>query len=241
MRFADVPRNLAALCGAALLCAVAPGAQADTPPANSETSQPLEQALKQMSEKLRSVKTLSCTLEMSKKHEKKKDKRKVKSGPMQIARGKGGRISLTRKGQTEEYIANAQVIWAYDHKDKEALHISTGFPVIGPFVDQALRLNVFMALDEDTLKLVGEEPLNDEACWVFQGKSPRKLKLAGVPVSKVRVWIAKSDGLPRKIHLPDEKDLTIVLRDINVNLPMESETFNWSPPEGVKKKNIFGL
>ena len=206
----------------------------------SAATETLAQVRQSMSERLDAVRTLLCNVEMSKTRSD-KPTRKVYSGTLQIARDQGGRLVLTRKGSTDEYIASSRIIWSYDHKHKEARFIPASTPVVGTFVQEALRLNVFMSVDEGTLQLLGCEPVENEACWVLQGKSPARLKKVGVPISTILVWVSKSTGLPRKIRIPDEKDTTVVLRDFRTNEPVDPRQFQWSPPKGVKQKNIFGF
>ncbi|AXA35734.1 hypothetical protein BRCON_0957 [Candidatus Sumerlaea chitinivorans] len=195
----------------------------------------------QIESKLAALSAIRCDVEMSKAREK-KITRKVYTGPLEILRGHGGRVSLTRKGQTEIYIANPKVLWSYEPRKKEAQFIPANTPVIGQFVEEALRFNAFLAMDENTMKLLGSQTCDSEPCWVIEGKSPRKLVAVGVPVTKMRVWVSKNDGLPRKIHLPTEKDLTIVLRNFQLNPPdVTPSAFEWSPPKGVRTKNIFGF
>lgn len=200
----------------------------------------LESVQVQIRQNVDSVQTLTCTLELSKKRGRKPG-RKIRTGPLEIARGLGARLALTQKGETTEYIANPEIIWAYDRKDKKAKYIPTDVPLISGFVQEALRLNVFMSVDEGTLDFLGSQTVGNEVCWVLRGESPRKLALAGVPPSKLRVWIAKSDGIPRRIRIPEGNDTMLVLRDVRVNVPIKPTRFQWTPPEGVKTRNIFGF
>lgn len=205
-----------------------------------QTGETLQVARASVQQLVDQIKTIQCELEMSKKPEKKKSRR-TKIGPMELSRGTGARVSLTRKKSTDEYIANAETIWSYDHGDKEAKYIPTSLPIINYFVAEALKLNVFLSVDEETLKLIGSETIEGEPCWVFEGKSPRKLKVVGVPVAEVKVWVSKKDGVPRKITLPNEEDTIIKLRNVRINEPVSAKRFNWTPPKGVKSKNIFGF
>ncbi len=208
-----------------------------------EPNETLQSVRARIEARMAKVQTFTCQVEMSKKREKREGQswRKIRSGPLELARGVGGRVMLTRKGETEEYIANRQVIWSYDHKAREAQFIPTGAPVVGTFVQEAMRLNVFLAADEDTLKLRAVQEFDGEDCWVIEGLSPSRLKPLGIEPTKIRVWVAKKDCLPRKIQVPKEHDLTIVLRDFQVNAPVDPSRFQFAPPAGVKTKNIFGF
>ncbi|MGB9690699.1 MAG: LolA family protein [Candidatus Sumerlaeaceae bacterium] len=202
------------------------------------TTESLPSVLAQIDEKLSRIETLSCSVEMSKKREKKVT-RKVYTGELVIARGRGGRVILTRKGETEEYLANARELWSYDHKKKHAVVLSVNTPIIGFFVAEALKFNAFMAMEPGTIEFLGYQTTNGEACWVFQGRSPSRLRLVGVPVRKMRVWISQRDGLPREIKIPEEKDLTIILRDVQINVGVGDNEFQWQSPDGVKIKRIM--
>lgn len=186
------------------------------------------------------IDVLTCTVELSEKREKKRT-RKVKTGPLELARGKGGRVAFSRKKETDEYIANAETIWSYAHHEKKAQYIPTSMPVVGFFVEEAMKLNVFLSVDEGTLRFHGTQHVDGEPCWVLEGRSPSKLRPVGVPVSTVRVWVAKKDGIPRRIWIPSEDDLVVTLRDISINGGMDSGRFIFTPPEKVKVVNVFGL
>lgn len=209
-------------------------------PAAASQRESLDSVRAQITARVAHVQTLSCTLEMSKKREKKKT-RKVKTGPLELARGYGARLALTRKDETDEYIANPQIIWSYEHHEKEAVFIPTDTPLIGSFVQEAMKLNVFAAVDEDTARLRGSQAVDGIDCWVLEGKSPTKLRVLGLPVTTIRVWIAKHDGVPRKIQLPDEDETMIILRNVQVNPEVSPSRFQWQAPADVKTSNIFGF
>ncbi|MCX7626742.1 MAG: hypothetical protein N2Z21_11125 [Candidatus Sumerlaeaceae bacterium] len=201
------------------------------------TTETLESVRIQISQRLEQLQSLRCEIEMSKKRDK-KITRKVYSGHLVIARGKGGRVILSRKGETEEYLANARELWSYDHKKREAIVLPVNSPILGFFVAEALNFNAFLAIEEKTLQFLGYQTTNGELCWVFEGKSPSRLRLLGVPVRKLRVWVSPKDGLPREIKIPEEKDLTIILRNLELNQAIKPDEFEWKSPEGVKVKNF---
>lgn len=226
----------------------------------------VEAVLHQIQSRVDQVRTLKADISMSKVKDKKdkKDKgkgkkakeqdaavdestpsptgqRSVKSGPMAISRGQGARVAISRKDETEEYIANPQILWVYNHKDKEAQFIPTSMPFISGFVEAAMSMNVFAAMEQDTIRNKGSQDVDGEPCWVLEGKSPDKLKLAGVEQVKMRFWIAKKDGIPRRISIPTQKDLIISLNNVQVNGPIDASRFNFTPPQGVSTKNIFGF
>jgi len=237
-----------------------------TPPAEGQTA---TKALHQIQENVNKIQSLKATLEMDKKdkHDSKKDKKKKKSdgkadadakapgkyagwepegrrvrrGPMEIQRGHGAWLSLQRKDSVEEYIANATTLWTYDHGDKEAHFIPTSMPVVTSFVDAAFKLNVFVALEPDSIKLKGTQTIDGEPCWVIEGKSPKKLEVAGIDQTKIRIYISQRDGVPREIRVPSIDDTVIRLKNILINTPINPSRYNWTPPPGVKTKNIFGF
>ncbi|MGI8907730.1 MAG: LolA family protein [Candidatus Sumerlaeaceae bacterium] len=216
----------------------------------------VQAVLQQIQSNVDQVRTLTAELSMSKVKETKEKakkkaektgtaprapKRTVKSGPMEISRSQGARVSLTHKDETDEYVANNQTLWVYDHKAREAQYIPTSLPFISGFVDAAMKMNVFAAMDTETIKNKGSQDVDGESCWVLEGKSPDKLKLAGVDPVKMRFWISKKDGIPRRISIPDEKDLVISLKNVQVNSPVTESRFNFTPPAGVTQKNLFGF
>lgn len=189
------------------------------------------------------VRTFKCDIEMRKRRDKPTHYGsifKIKTGTLELTRGHGGRVILTRKGETEEYIANQRTIWSYEHKDKEAEFIPTSTPVISTFVTEAMKLNVFFAADPDTIRLRGSQVIDGEDCWVMEGKTPARLKVVGLKQEKMTVWVAKGDGLPRRIHIPGNK-FTVSMTNIRVNEDIDPARFEFSPPRGVATKNIFGF
>ena len=189
------------------------------------------------------VRTFKCDVEMRKRRDKPTHYGsiyKIKTGTLELTRGVGGRVVLTRKGETEEYIANQRTIWSYEHKDKEAEFIPTSTPVISTFVTEAMKLNVFFAADPDTIRLRGSQVIDGEDCWVMEGKTPARLKVVGLKQEKMTVWVAKGDGLPRRIHIPGNK-FTVSMTNIRVNEDIDPARFEFSPPRGVATKNIFGF
>lgn len=202
------------------------------------TTETLERVRTQINQKLAELQAIRCEIEMSKKRDK-KITRKVYAGNLVIAKGKGGHVTLSRKGETEEYIANGRELWAYDHKKKEATVLPVNSPILGFFVSEALKFNAFLAIEEKTLQFLGYQTTNGELCWVFEGKSPSRLRLLGVPVRKLRVWVSPKDGLPREIKVPEEKDLTIILRNLQLNPTVSPEEFEWKSPAGVKVKKFM--
>lgn len=253
---------LAALFGAALAAPLTGAVADDAPPAGEfderkrdaeiaglrkeplrppEDGESLDRVRAVMQRSIATLDSVVCDVEKSKAR-KEKGRRRYYHGKIEIQRGSGGRVSLTRKGNTDEYVANDKVIWSIDHNKNEAQFIPASTPVVGQYVREALDFNIFMALDADTMRLRGSQLVVGEDCWLVDGKSPRNLARSGVPVSKVRVWIAKSDGLPRMVHVPDdEDDQLIVLRNIGPNATISPARFQWSPPKGTKTKNIFGF
>ncbi len=203
------------------------------------TTESLAEVRLKLAEKLAKVDAIWCEVEMSKKRDK-KPTRKVYAGPMTIARHRGGYVRLERKGEVEEYYANAKELCAYDHKKKQAYVIPATTPIIGFFVAEALKLNAFLTMDPESLRFLGYQSSNGELCWVFEGNSPARLHFVGVPVRKMRVWVSVNDGLPREIRIPKEKDLAIVLRNIVINPPVNDNQFQWTAPPEVNVKRILG-
>jgi len=204
------------------------------------TTETLADVRAKIADRIARIDTVRCEIEMSKKRDK-KITRKVYTGPLTIARGRGGRVVLERKGEIEEYIANARELWSWDHKKKQAYVLPVNSPIIGFFVAEALKFNAFLAMDEDTIEFLGYQATDGEWCWVFEGKSPSRLRFVGVPVRKMRVWVSPADGLPREIRIPQEKDLTIVLHHIVINAPVSDDEFKGPSSDGVKVKRVLGL
>jgi outer membrane lipoprotein-sorting protein len=234
-----------------------------TPPAAGETA---TKVLADIQAKVNAVQSMQATLEFDEKDEdddkKKKKKKKnsepekpqsvnpkwpeppgrdVERGPLFIQRRVGAYLRLQRKEDVAEYVANGASIWKYDHKDKEARHIPANWPVVDTYISNALVMNVFVAMEPDTIKLLGSENVAGTPCWVMEGKSPSKLTMLGVEQVKLKIWVGKADGIPRIIKAPGEDDVIIRLLDLRLNQPVDASKFNFTPPAGVKTKNVFGF
>lgn len=221
-----------------------------------------EFALKQIQGNVNKIQTLSAQVELERERKEKKAKKNkpvdpnktpgpfagwepegytVKRGPMTISRNTGAYLVLKRKNSTDEYIANKSTLWSYDHGDKEARYVSTGLPGVSGLISSAFNLDVFSALDQSTLKLIGSQTLDGEPCWVIEGKSPSTLSVVGVQAIKMRIWTSKNDGIPRQIKIPSNDNMIIRIKDIKLNESVDTNKFNWTLPKGVKSKNIFGF
>jgi len=229
------------------------------PPSAGETP---ASVLAQVQAKVSGIQTLKADLEFDRKGDKpKKNKKKkkinedkpvqvkwdepegreVERGPLEIAKGQGARLFLERKKSQELFVANGSTIWKHDIDDKEARHIPANWPIIDTFVANALKINVFVAMDSDTLKLRGAQKVNGTECWLLEGKSPSKLAVVGVESTKMKIWVGKEDGIPRLISVPSENDTMIRLKNIKLNVPIDAGRFSYTPPSGVEIKNILGF
>lgn len=227
------------------------------PPAQGQTPQAV---LSDIQSKINGLQSMSATLEFDEKDDDKPKKdengqiiqrinphwpeppgRDVERGPIMIQRGVGAYCMLERKKDKAEYIANSSTIWKYDHKDKEARRVPSNWPIIDTFAQNALRMNVFVAMEPDSLKLLGTETIDGIPCWIIQGKSPSKLGLVGADQVKLKMWIGQADGIPRAIRVPGKDDLIIRLRHVVLNQPVDTSKFQFTPPSGVKVKNILGF
>ncbi len=232
------------------------------PPAGQDA----KSVLADIQTRVNSIKTLTANLEFDRKDEddeKKKAKKKkkkaegggnginpewpeppgrdVERGPMFISRGLGAYLYLERKKEKEEFIANASSIWKHDIDDEEARHIPASWPVIDTFVANALKMNVFVSMDEGTIKLVGVESVDGVPCWVLEGNSPSKLNMVGIGTKKMKFWVGQQDGIPRVIKVPSEEDTIIRLKNVQLNAPVDTSKFQFTPPAGVETKNILGF
>lgn len=236
------------------------------PPVEGETAKII---LSQIQTQVDKVQTLNATLEFDtkdddddkKKKKKKKKKaeaaaagvvgvnpawpeppgRDIERGPLQISRGVGAYLYLERKKEKEEYVANVSSLWKHDIDDKEARLIPTNWPVIDTFLEAALRMNVFAAMEESTIKYQGTENIDGVPCWLLEGKSPSKLSMLGVEQTNLKIWTAKEDGIPRMIKVSGEDDSIIRLKDVRLNQPVDESKYQFTPPAGVKTKNILGF
>jgi len=167
--------------------------------------------------------------------------RDVERGPIIIKRGVGAYLKLERKKKVIEYIANSSQLWKYDHKHKEARLVPSSWPIVNTFVQNALQMNVFVAMDSDTIKYRGTETIDGVPCWVLEGKSPSKLAMVGAEQVKLKLWISQTDGIPRMIKVPGKDDSIIRLKNVQTNVAVDESKFSFTPPAGVKTKNILGF
>lgn len=229
------------------------------PPTQGESA---KSVLNQIQARINAVQTMQADLEYDEKEKVSKKKKKapaapkpagtnpkwpepegrdVERGPIMIKRQTGAYLMLQRKTKINEYIANNQRLWKYDHKDKEAKYVSSNWPIVNTFVDNALVMNALVAMDSDGIKYRGTQTVEGEPCWLLEGKTPSKLGLVGAKPIKLKMWVSQTDGIPRLIHIPGKEDTYIRLKNVRINTAVEENRFAFSPPAGVKQKNIFGF
>jgi len=58
----------------------------------------------------------------------------------------------------------------------------------------------------------------------------------GLPFTSATLWLARSDGLPRRIEVtePSGNHRTLTLSKLRTNVTLPSDTFVFTPPKGVK-------
>ncbi len=237
------------------------------PPAEGQTGKAV---LADIQAKVNNIQTLKADLEFDRKDDDEGDKKKkkkkkqkeaaaggngegvnpawpepvgrdVERGPLEISRGKGAYLYLERKKSKEEFVANPSSLWKHDIDDEEAKHIPASWPVVGDFVGAALKMNVFVALEGDTIKLRGSQGVSGVPCWVLEGKSPSKLSMLGVEQKTLKMWIGKEDGIPRLIEVSGKEDTKIRLKNVQLNAAVDEKRFTFTAPEGTKTENIFGF
>lgn len=222
------------------------------PPQSGETVQSVLQAIQS---RVNTVQTMQALLEYDEKDsDKAKDGgpainpdwpeppgRDVERGPVIIKRNVGAYLKLQRKKKVEEFVANNSRLWKYEHRKKQAKYVPSNWPVVNTFVTSALVMNVFVAMDDKTVKYLGTQMVEGEPCWVLEGRSPSKLSLVGVKQIRLKLWIGQQDGIPRLIHTPGKDDLYIRLKNVTINQPVDESIFQFAPPGNVKVKNIFGF
>lgn len=94
-------------------------------------------------------------------------------------------------------------------------------------------------LDKETIELIGSEQCDGQSCYVFEGTvEPTARKIAG-PMSphRMRVWMAKSDGLTRKMKAFGEggqQMMEIVATEVDKSVEVTRADFQFTPPEGAQ-------
>lgn len=225
------------------------------PPVAGQDAKSVLQAIQ---ERINGVQTMQATLEYDEKDDDKvklaadgtpimnpdwpePPGRDVERGPIFIRRNVGAYLMVQRKDKIEEFVANGDRLWKYEHKKKAAKFVPSNWPVVNTFVSNALVMNAFVSMDTNSIKYLGTQSVEGEPCWVLEGRSPSKLSMVGVKQIKLKIWAAQSDGIPRLIHTPGKDDLYIRLKNVTINQPVDESKFQFTPPSGVKVKNIFGF
>lgn len=223
---------------------------ATSPRALSELERPqpgetAEKVLRQMAERLNNVQSVRAHVQFSERRKKIKYKsqsrRKITTGPVELVRGVGARAAVHDGKNVDEYIADTRMLWSIDHNKREAQYIPASTPIIGTYVEEAKKMNVFAAVDETSLRYSGTQDVHGEPCWVLRARTPKRLELVGAKQMSVTYWISKKDGLPRRMHIPAEDDLIILVENIRINVPIDKKRFSYKPPSKYKTKNVFGL
>jgi len=95
----------------------------------------------------------------------------------------------------------------------------------------------FDLMKHGSAKLTGTEKVGRTECWVFEG-APNAAILVPAParnLKKVRICVAKSDGLARRmtfIDWVDDSMMETTYDNVKVNPDVKPELFRYTPPKG---------
>ena len=191
--------------------------------------------------RIASIRSISFKVTISSKRKKRPPDRDLQVGTVEVVRGYGARAVLLEDDKMDEYVVNPETIWSIDHHRKEAQFIPTSIPVFGRYVRGGVALDYQLAFKDDSMRLLGSQPVDGEPCWILQAKTTDAFETFGLESYRVRIWISKNDSLPRKVQIPKSKDTIVTLTDLRVNGDIPRSRCDWSPPAGMKTKNIFGF
>lgn len=90
-------------------------------------------------------------------------------------------------------------------------------------------------LDPATVQLIGEETMDNQLCYIFEGMIPADAqKIAGeYAPEKMKIWVAKDDGISRKIESFQKNgttSMTITFSNVKVLNNLTDADFVFTPP-----------
>jgi len=94
-------------------------------------------------------------------------------------------------------------------------------------------------LDPDTLRLVGEETVDGQACYVFEGDLPEQARGMAPQFApqKMKVWLAQADSLSRKMEgygSDGTTMMTMTFANVKTNVQLAEDHFTFTPPPGAQ-------
>ena len=95
----------------------------------------------------------------------------------------------------------------------------------------------FDLMKHGSAKLTGTEKVGRTECWVFEGAPHAAIRVPAPArnLKKVRICVAKSDGLARRMTFIDWRDdsmMKTTYDNVKVNPDVKPELFRYTPPKG---------
>lgn len=167
------------------------------------------------------------------------------SGHVVVLKPDRMRMTMTMPPQGEmEMVSDGTTTWTYmpmmnlvQKIDNAAMKDMPGMGASGqPMKDPSKVLD---QMNPDSLRYLGEESVDGQPCFVFEGQVPEQARKMGqqfVPQT-MKVWLAGADGLSRKIesHAADGATMmTMTFSNVKTNIDLLEDHFTFTPPPGAQ-------
>jgi outer membrane lipoprotein-sorting protein len=193
-----------------------------------------QKALQQVQNAVQNVKSYQALLEV--RDQQGKDEM-VASSTLTVSREHGWRIEENSSEGNHYVVNDFTTSYEYFPNHKKAIKfVAENAETREGFRKPANEMNPLVVLDQSSVKLIGEENLDGEPVFHFEGTTSTQFMAQGKPVTrKIEAWVSTKDGLPRKTIEHSENTVgTTVYKNVKTNIEVKPEMFKFTPPEGVE-------
>jgi len=167
------------------------------------------------------------------------------SGHIVVLKPDKVRMTVTMPPQGEmEMVSDGTTTWTYmpmmnlvQKMDNAAIKDMPGMRSPGQPINDPSK--VLEQMNPDSLRYLGEEPVDGQPCFVFEGEVSEQVRKMGqqfIPKT-MKVWLAGADGLSRKIesHAADGATMmTMIFSNVKTNIDLLEDHFTFTPPPGAQ-------
>lgn len=196
--------------------------------------QDAQKALQQVKDAVQNVKSYQALLEV--RDQQGKDEM-VASSTLTVSREHGWRIEESGSGGKHYVVNDFTTSYEYFPNEKKAIKfVAENAETKEGFRKPANEMNPLVVLDQSSIKLIGEENLDGEPVFHFEGTTSTQFMAQGKPVTRrIEAWVSTKDGLPRKTIEHSEDTIgTTVYKNVKTNIDLKPEFFRFTAPAGVE-------
>jgi len=149
-------------------------------------------------------------------------------------------------GMKQLFISNGDILWQYIPEMKMAAKLKLNEveeEKASKYIDTKGDIrNPFGNMKKDSIKFIKEISEDGRKIYVLEAEPKEEVsEEAIVEISKAEIWIYAEEGIPKKVFWYNAEDVSVIeqeFKDIQINVEIDENKFNFSPPADVKVIDI---